>query len=52
MKHKAEGLKANGVWGFAFTPSTTDFAFPALPAIPAKLLRGLSLPSATKPLAS
>ncbi|HBB92082.1 MAG: hypothetical protein A2X82_12405 [Geobacteraceae bacterium GWC2_55_20] len=40
MKHQAKGLKANGVWGFAFTPSTTAFDFPALPVAPAKQLRG------------
>ena len=29
MKHQAEGLKAGGVWGFAFTPQTTALGLPS-----------------------
>jgi len=52
MKHQAEGLKVNGVCGFAFTPSTTAFDFPSLPVIPTKMLRGDALQTRVHHLAS
>jgi hypothetical protein len=52
MKYQAEGLKANGVCGFAFTPSTTAFDLLALPVIAAKIRRGGIAASQMPPHAS
>lgn len=38
-RHQAEGLTANGVRVFAFTPSTTALALPTKPIITTKLRR-------------